>query len=104
MKNETEILLLIKLIVIQNLKEAGNITFKILLAINTSNSRGPSIKYVMIEGRGSEKVTVCDREHVSSHFKQKFHTYVSHPSFLMVDFSTVLSLDRLPPMSFPLDS
>ena len=31
-------------------------------------------------------------------------TLVSPPSFLMVDFSTVLSLDRLPPMSFPLDS
>src|SRR6218665_2501604 len=29
---------------------------------------------------------------------------VSPPTFLMVDFSTVLSLDRLPPMSFPLDS
>ena len=29
---------------------------------------------------------------------------MSPPSFLMVDFSTVLSLDRLPPMSFPLDS
>src|SRR6218665_3736070 len=29
---------------------------------------------------------------------------LSPPSFLMVDFSTVLSLDRLPPLSFPLDS
>src|SRR6218665_289011 len=29
---------------------------------------------------------------------------MSPPSFLMVDFSTVLSFDRLPPMSFPLDS
>src|SRR6218665_1792568 len=26
---------------------------------------------------------------------------MSPPPFLMVDFSTVLSLDRLPPMSFP---
>src|SRR6218665_1561347 len=29
---------------------------------------------------------------------------VSPPTFLMVDFSTVLFLDKLPPMSFPLDS
>src|SRR6218665_3167338 len=28
---------------------------------------------------------------------------MSPPSFLMVDFSTVLSLDRLPPMSFLID-
>jgi len=34
----------------------------------------------------------------------KLILWLSPPSFLMVDFSTVLSLDRLPPMSFPLDS
>src|SRR6218665_146909 len=39
------------------------------------------------------------------HVLRKLETWMlSPPSFLTVDFSTVLSLDRLPPMSFPLDS
>src|SRR6218665_1582733 len=62
----------------------------------------PAASFNLFEPATEAEITTLI--HASQNKQCDLDSILSPPSFLMVDFSTVLSLDRLPPMSFPLDS